>query len=62
MQLRGKTVLIPGAARPIGREIARKFASHGATLILSVFDWPESIAEVEKEFHEAEFDFFYFSG
>lgn len=58
MQLTGKTVLIPGASRPVGREIARKFASLGATLILPVFDWPESIAEMEQEFEEADYSFF----
>jgi 3-oxoacyl-[acyl-carrier protein] reductase len=59
-RLRGKTVLIPGASRPIGRTIARKFASHGATLILPVYDWPESISEMEKEFTEAGFNFLTF--
>ncbi len=58
MEIQGKVALIPGASRPIGRAIARKFASQGATLILPVFDWPESIAEMEKEFHDAEIKFF----
>jgi 3-oxoacyl-[acyl-carrier protein] reductase len=58
MQLQGKTALIPGASRPIGRAIARKFASNGATLILPVYDWPESILEMEKEFTAAGYNFF----
>ena len=58
MPLQGKTVVIPGASRPIGRAIARKFADNGATLILPVYDWPESIAEMEKEFTAAGFSFF----
>lgn len=58
MEIQGKVALIPGASRPIGRAIARKFASQGATLILPVFDWPESIAEMDKEFHDAEINFF----
>lgn len=62
MQLRGKTALIPGASRPIGRAIARKFASHGATLILPVYDWPESILEMQEEFTAEDFKFFIFSG
>lgn len=51
MSLKGKLALIPGAPRPIGRAIARRFAAAGATLILPVYDWPESIAEMEEELH-----------
>lgn len=58
MSLQGKVALIPGASRPIGRAIARKFASEGATLILPVHDWPESITEMEEEFQTAGFAFF----
>ena len=56
MPLHGKTALIPGASRPIGRAIAHKFGARGATLILPVFDWPESIAEMDQEFHGAGFE------
>jgi 3-oxoacyl-[acyl-carrier protein] reductase len=58
MPLHGKIALIPGASRPIGRAIARKFGVHGATLVLPVYDWPASIAEMEEEFQAASFDFF----
>ena len=44
------TVLIPGAARPIGRAIARRFAAAGANLILPYYDWPEDVAAMEDEF------------
>ena len=57
MQLQGKTALIPGASRPIGRAIARKFASRGAKLILPVYDWPESVVTMEEEFNAAGFTF-----
>lgn len=57
MQLREKIVLIPGASRPIGRAIARKFAERGATLVLPVFDWPESIVEMEEEFKAGQYEF-----
>ena len=50
MTLQGKTVLIPGAAQVIGRAIARKFGEMNATLILPVFDWPESIEKMKEEF------------
>ena len=43
-------VLLPGAARPIGRAIARRFASDGCRLIMPVFDWPESVAGLRSEF------------
>jgi len=57
MSLHDKCALIPGASRPIGRAIAKKFAVAGASLILPVFDWPESISEMEKEFTESGFNF-----
>jgi 3-oxoacyl-[acyl-carrier protein] reductase len=57
MQLQGKIVLIPGASRSIGRAIARKFGTHGATLVLPVFDWPESISDMESEFQAANFNY-----
>ncbi len=50
MRLQGKTVLIPGASRPIGRAIARRFADKGAALILPYHDWPESNQEMIEEF------------
>lgn len=53
MHLKEKTALIPGASRPIGRYIARRFAREGANLVLPWFDWPESVAEMEKEFASA---------
>lgn len=53
MKLKGKTVLLPGASRAIGRAIARRFAIEGAYLILPVYDWPESIAEMEAELRES---------
>ncbi|MDR3090557.1 MAG: SDR family oxidoreductase [Desulfobulbaceae bacterium] len=43
-------VLLPGAARPIGRAIARRFAQVGARLVMPVFDWPESVADLRREF------------
>jgi 3-oxoacyl-[acyl-carrier protein] reductase len=51
MQLQGKTVIIPGASRPVGRAIARRFAKEGANLVLPYFDWPESTEEMKEEFN-----------
>lgn len=52
MKLQDTIVLIPGAARSIGRSIARKFGDEGATLILPLYDWQESIQEMKREFDE----------
>ncbi len=57
MKLQDRIAVIPGASRPIGRAIARRFGSEGASLVLPVFDWPESIAEMQEEFSAAGFDF-----
>lgn len=48
-----RVALIPGAARPIGREIARTFGAAGVRLVLPWLDWPESVAEMEEEFARA---------
>jgi 3-oxoacyl-[acyl-carrier protein] reductase len=50
MRLNGKTALVPGASRPVGRAIARKLADEGANLILPYYDWPESSKEMVDEF------------
>ncbi len=57
MTLKGRTVLIPGASRSVGRAIAQKFGEENATLILPVFDWPDSVSEMENAFTEQQFDF-----
>lgn len=53
MRLTGKTALVAGASRPIGRAIARRFAAAGAALVLPTHDWPEANAEMAKEFSQA---------
>ena len=57
MKLSGKTALVPGASRAIGRAIARKLGEAGVRLILPTFDWPESIQEMEEEFKSSGFSF-----
>ncbi len=52
MRLYGKTALVPGGSRPVGRAIARKLALEGANLILPYFDWPESSEEMIEEFKQ----------
>jgi 3-oxoacyl-[acyl-carrier protein] reductase len=48
--MHGKTALVPGGSRPVGRAIARKLANEGANLILPYFDWPDSSKEMIEEF------------
>ncbi|MDR0477470.1 MAG: SDR family oxidoreductase [Desulfobulbaceae bacterium] len=51
MSLTANTVvLLPGAARPIGRAIAKRFALAGCRLVMPVFDWPQSVASLRDEF------------
>lgn len=50
MDLTGKTALVCGASRHLGRHIARDLAAQGATLILPYYDWPESSKEMREEF------------
>jgi len=60
MRLQGKTAIVPGAARPIGRAIAGKLAEQGANLVLPYFDWPESILEMKEEFEGKKYPFLAF--
>lgn len=53
MNLSGKTVLIPGASRLIGRSIARQFALAEANLVLPWYDWPDSVQEMNDEFAQS---------
>ncbi len=58
MECSDRITLIPGANRPIGRAIARRFAAAGAHLVLPVYhDWPESTAEMVEEFERSGFSF-----
>ncbi len=57
MNLAGKTAIVPGASRPIGRAIAKKLAENDVNLILPTFDWPESIVDMEKEFQQQGYSF-----
>ncbi|CAG37224.1 SDR family NAD(P)-dependent oxidoreductase [Desulfotalea psychrophila] len=52
-----RLALIPGASRPIGRAIARAFADAGFELLLPIYDWPDSIAEMNREFRASGYSF-----
>jgi 2-deoxy-D-gluconate 3-dehydrogenase len=47
--LKGKTALVTGAARGLGREIALALAQNGAGLVLSDIDNPEDTAAAVEE-------------
>lgn len=50
MNINGKTALVLGASRGIGRTIARELAKKGARLMLPWYDWPDDVASMKQEF------------
>ena len=52
--LEGKTVIITGASRGIGKEIAEVFASHGANIAFTYRSSDEKAKVLEKELSENE--------
>jgi len=54
MNINGKTALVLGASRGIGRAISRELAKKGVRLILPWYDWPEDVASMEQEFSAME--------
>ncbi len=50
MEIAGKTALVLGAAKGIGKEIGLAFAAAGAKVILTYHDWPEAASSMQEEF------------
>ncbi len=53
----GKTALVFGASRPIGRAIAEGLAEAGARLVVTWFDWPEDSARMIDDFSARGYEF-----
>ncbi len=49
MKLQGKTALVLGAVKGIGKGIALSLAKAGANVAATWYDWPESLEALEKE-------------
>ncbi len=52
MELKDKTALVLGAVKGIGKSIALSLAEKGVKLILTYYDWEESLAEMKNDFAE----------
>jgi 3-oxoacyl-[acyl-carrier protein] reductase len=49
VQINGKTALVLGATRGIGRAVALALAEQGARLIVPTYDWPEDSASLRQD-------------
>lgn len=57
MKISGKTALVLGASRGLGRAVALALGQAGARLILPYYDWPDSVNDMQEEFCRLGFDF-----
>lgn len=53
MELKGRTALVLGAVKGIGKGIGLALAAEGVKTVLNYFDWEESLAEMEQDFSES---------
>ena len=51
MKLKNKVALVLGAVKGIGKGIGLALAGQGARVILNYWDWPESLASLERDFN-----------
>lgn len=52
MDIKGKTALVLGAVKGIGKGIGLDLARQGASLILTRHDWPDAFCDMEADFQE----------
>ncbi len=57
MDISGKTALVLGASRGLGRAVARALGQAGARLLLPYYDWPDSVRDMQQEFTDHGFDY-----
>lgn len=57
MEISGKTALVLGAGKGIGKYIALALAGAGARLVITHFDWQEESKETLEEFRQKGFDY-----
>ena len=57
MEISGKTALVLGAAKGIGKAVAKGLADQGARIVVTYFDWPEAAETMQREFSDAGYDF-----
>lgn len=50
MEIKGKTALVLGASKGIGKAVGLALAEAGAKTVLTYFDWPEASEEMRREF------------
>ena len=57
MEIRGKTALVLGASKGIGKAIGLALARAGARVVLTYYDWPEASEQMQKELTSLNCDF-----
>jgi 3-oxoacyl-[acyl-carrier protein] reductase len=57
MQIQGKTALVLGAAKGIGKAAGLALAKAGARVILTYYDWPDESQQMQDEFTALGYDY-----
>ncbi|RLB81761.1 MAG: 3-oxoacyl-ACP reductase [Deltaproteobacteria bacterium] len=57
MELHGKVALVLGAIKGIGKGIGLALAREGVKVVLTYYDWEESLAQMKQDFEEAGADY-----
>ncbi|MBI5558897.1 MAG: SDR family oxidoreductase [Deltaproteobacteria bacterium] len=57
MNIHGKTALVLGAAKGIGKHLALALAAAGAKVAVTYYDWPEEARQMQAEFAALGYDY-----